>query len=257
MPQGAVGTLQGTGADTVSPVQSPAPQALPRLRRRRPPWNLAKVAARVSRNIRKVERTVEPWAQWWDHQNAEALTAHGPLWVVLGDSTSQGVGASAPDRGYVGQTLARLRAETGEPWRVINLSMSGGRFADVSRRQLPVIQSHSLQPAVVSAVIGSNDLVWRRDTDGILADAQEFVDRAPEGLLLSRVSEIRKDAKRVGVNAIFDTAHADDRLRLYRVWDWPQGRRDLWASDKFHPSDNAYELMADRTLEGILTSLDR
>ena len=35
----------------------------------------------------------------------------GPLWVVLGDSTAQGLGAPTPDGGYVGQVLAGLREQ--------------------------------------------------------------------------------------------------------------------------------------------------
>ena len=38
--------------------------------------------------------------------NEPALAADGPLWVVLGDSTAQGLGASSPLHGYVGQVLA-------------------------------------------------------------------------------------------------------------------------------------------------------
>jgi hypothetical protein len=51
--------------------------------------------------------------------------APDPLWVVLGDSTAQGLGAPGPYGGYVGQALRQLRRATGQHWRVLNLSVSG------------------------------------------------------------------------------------------------------------------------------------
>ncbi|MEO5743679.1 MAG: hypothetical protein ABIQ53_03685, partial [Terracoccus sp.] len=37
----------------------------------------------------------------------------GILYVALGDSTAQGIGASRPERGYVGLIAERLRVATG------------------------------------------------------------------------------------------------------------------------------------------------
>ena len=79
------------------------------------------------------------FARHWQAHNDQVLGQDGPLWVVLGDSTAQGLGAPSPDGGYVGQVLARLRAETGLPWRVLNLSASGSLTRDVVGAQLPRI----------------------------------------------------------------------------------------------------------------------
>jgi lysophospholipase L1-like esterase len=49
--------------------------------------------------------------RYWEESNERARQADGPLWVAVGDSTAQGIGASAPDRGYVGQLLVRLQDE--------------------------------------------------------------------------------------------------------------------------------------------------
>jgi hypothetical protein len=45
----------------------------------------------------------DDWRRYWEESNERARSAEGPLWVALGDSTAQGIGASTPDRGYVGQ----------------------------------------------------------------------------------------------------------------------------------------------------------
>ena len=42
------------------------------------------------------------FARHWQAHNDQMLAHDGPLWVVLGDSTAQGLGADSPDGGYVG-----------------------------------------------------------------------------------------------------------------------------------------------------------
>src|ERR1700753_2784470 len=56
------------------------------------------------------------FARHWQAHTEEVLAESGPLWVVLGDSTAQGLGAPTPYGGYVGQVLAELRLRTGQPW---------------------------------------------------------------------------------------------------------------------------------------------
>src|SRR5579859_7646155 len=79
------------------------------------------------------------FAGHWQAHNEWVLSqprGSGPLWAVLGDSTAQGLGAPSPDGGYVGQTVAELRERTGQPWHVLNLSVSGALIRDVLNRQL-------------------------------------------------------------------------------------------------------------------------
>src|SRR5262249_59698253 len=64
------------------------------------------------------------FASHWQAHNHRILTETGPLWVVLGDSTGQGLGAPSPEGGYVGQALAELRLRTGRPWRGRHPSLS-------------------------------------------------------------------------------------------------------------------------------------
>src|SRR5271165_7222808 len=47
------------------------------------------------------------FAGHWQAHNEQVMRTAGPalLWVVLGDSTAQGLGAPSPDGGYVGQVL--------------------------------------------------------------------------------------------------------------------------------------------------------
>src|SRR5436189_5769259 len=97
-------------------------------------WSPPKVVGLLVRGaipgMRRVHAQVAVYAKAWDEANEQALVAPGPLWVVLGDSTAQGIGAPSPDEGYVGQVHRLLTTTSGEPWRVLNLSKSGGKVAD-------------------------------------------------------------------------------------------------------------------------------
>ena len=75
------------------------------------------------------------FADEWAASNIDARHATGPLWVVLGDSASQGIGATTRDAGYVGVVHEVLRRR--DAWRVVNLSRAGAGVADVLARQLP------------------------------------------------------------------------------------------------------------------------
>lgn len=83
------------------------------------------------------------FAAYWRAHNERVLhdidtgTNPGPLWVALGDSTAQGLGAPDPRGGYVGQALRQLRRRTAKHRRVLNLSVSGALIRDVVGRQLP------------------------------------------------------------------------------------------------------------------------
>ena len=55
----------------------------------------------------------------------------GLLYVALGDSAAQGIGASSPERGYVGLLAERLRETTGRPVELINISRSGAKIEEV------------------------------------------------------------------------------------------------------------------------------
>ena len=90
---------------------------------RRPPavgTRLTRALARLSGTIRSVSATIDPTERRWHELVAQSLAAaegdhRPPLWVVLGDSTAQGIGASSIDHGWV----SRLHAlyDAGGPMR--------------------------------------------------------------------------------------------------------------------------------------------
>ena len=199
---------------------------------------------------RKLMRTLRPgvaatlglgseYRQYWEESNERARQGGGPLWVAVGDSTAQGIGASSPDRGYVGQLLVRLRDEQHRPWRVVNLSATGARVADVAREQIPRINDAG-EPELVTCAAGANDVIrfgFRRVAGALRGLIRALPPRAvlatiPQGLLPGRTRElnqiIRVEAPAAGLRIADAWAHTGP------PW---QGK---YAADDFHPNDTGY-----------------
>lgn len=228
------------------------PTPLPKLRRKRR-IDLPRIIGRFNDGVAEIDAQTERYHQQWDRHNEEARSGDGPLWIALGDSASQGVGATQWENGWTHLVLDRLRATTGEPWRIVNLSMSGGRFADVADRQVPVMNTMLAAPDLVTCVIGSNDLMWRRGTRGIYGDAEQAVEHLPAETWLSRLNGPGPRPGRL--NEIFEQAEDDRGLQLFNIWNWPTGRNAL-AADYVHPNDLGYEYMADLAWAALSVGLD-
>jgi len=120
------------------------------------------------------------FARHWHAHNDRILSQDGPLWVVLGDSTAQGLGAPGPDGGYVGQVLAQLRRQTGLPWRVLNLSVSGALTRDVIAAQLPRVPAGA---DLVTCGIGVNDILYTSPAK-LFADLRALIAAVPDDTVL-------------------------------------------------------------------------
>ncbi|CAN5354477.1 hypothetical protein BH23ACT9_BH23ACT9_24050 [soil metagenome] len=199
---------------------------------------------------------VDPYRLAWRTANAEALSAGpqaGPLWVVLGDSASQGVGASTPFEGWVGQVRRRLEEADGHAWRVVNLSVSGARAHDVLDEQLPELWRLAQPVDLVVCAVGGNDMYrstsWQiRDrftrlvaalpAPGQLAEGQRTVmTTLPQGLGRRRAAI---------ANQIVRTSAPARGIEVADLWattgpPW-QGK---YAEDFFHPNDTGYGHWAD------------
>tara|TARA_B100000700_G_C14910818_1_gene792163 strand:- start:342 stop:1067 length:726 start_codon:yes stop_codon:yes gene_type:complete len=221
------------------------------LRRKSRSISLSRIGGKFSDGIAAINSTIEPRAEFWDSWNNESLTHEGPLWVALGDSVTQGIGSSNPESGYVSIVLNRLRKRSGMNWRVVNLSMSGGRFSDVTTYQLPTMRNADLRPDLVTAIIGSNDVMWRRHKGNISRDAREMLKVLPTGTFLSKVSRSRKKGRRALINSAFNESAHDEKIHLFNSWNWPTGE-GMWAEDRFHPNDYAYRYIANNLWFALL-----
>lgn len=181
-------------------------------------------------------RQIVDYAGAWRAANEEEDGADGRLWVVLGDSTAQAIGASSFDRGYVGLVRDWLAERDGVPWRVVNLSKSGAVAADVVADQLPVLAT--LAPDLVSCAVGANDLLRRSDLPAAL---ERIGATLPAGSLLANLPRGLREAQAARWNVVVAEVARRHHLGLVDLWSatgppW----RGKYAADWFHPNDVGY-----------------
>ena len=195
-----------------------------------------------NRALARTFAQVERYSAAWQAENAAALAAEGPLWVVLGDSAALGVGATAHDRGYVGGVRAALERRDGRAWRVVNLAASGARTRDVLLEQLPRALDLPV-PSLLTAVVGGNDLIgtplrwW-------LADIEALAAALPPGSVTGTVPQGFRERKARRGNAVIRDAAARHGHAVADVWavtgpPW----RGAYA-DGMHPSERGYRSWA-------------
>ena len=197
------------------------------------------------------------FASHWDAHNDRALAESGPLWVVLGDSTAQGLGAPSPMGGYVGQVLAGLRQRTGERWRVLNLSLSGALIRDVQRDQLPRIPAGA---GLVTCGIGANDILYSTPAK-VLADLRGLIGAVPGGTVVldlplpTGIWGILGRASVPYVARINQTIRQAAAVRGLPVAEVSAHFLPPWAGkfgpDNFHPSQDGYRDWARALLTAI------
>ena len=181
-----------------------------------------------------------------------------PLWVVLGDSTAQDLGAHGPDGGYVGLVLAELRRQTGLPWRVLNLSISGSLTRDVLGAQLPVMPPHA---DLVTCGIGINDILYTNPVK-LFAGLRTLIAALPDQTVLLDLPlpagcwGFLGRASVPYVTRINRTIHQAAAARGLPVADVSAHFLPPWsgkfASDCFHPSQDGYRDWARALLGTVL-----
>jgi acyl-CoA thioesterase-1 len=184
-------------------------------------------------------------------------------YVALGDSTVEGIGASGPERAYVGLVGRRLRAVYPRA-QATNLGVAGATAADVLREQLE--RAVALRPALVTLSIGPNDI-----TDGVTAELYErnvgaILDRLAAATTAAVVVNLlpdlavtprfrgREEEATVGrLTVRFNDALSRQARRHHAVLVDLYGpsrtevprHPELIASDGYHPSDAGYARWAD------------
>jgi lysophospholipase L1-like esterase len=195
------------------------------------------------------------------------------VFVVLGDSTSAGVGAGAPDRTYP-VLLARRLAAGGGRVRLVNLGVPGARVGDVLDHQVPAAEAAS--PDLVFVGIGGNDATHvtpiasvRRDMEAVLARLQ----RTGAGIAVAGPPDMRAAAFLQPLRSLSGwrgrrVAGAIERVAVQRraavvplaaatrafVSSHPER---YFSEDGFHPGARGYAAWADAiapVLEAVLAA---
>lgn len=200
------------------------------------------------------------FARYWDAHNDRVAGRDGPLWVVLGDSTAQGLGAPGPDGGYVGQVLTELRQRTARPWQVLNLSVSGALTRDVLGAQLPRIPAGA---DLVTCGIGVNDILYTSPAR-LFADLRALIAAVPGHTVLLDLPVPGGCWGFLGwagvpyVTRINRTIRQAAAARGLPVAEVSAHFRPPWAgkfaSDCFHPSQQGYRDWARALLAAVAST---
>ena len=221
----------------------------------RGPGRAVRALSTVLPGVARVWSQVDEYADSWRIHNVETVGRPGRRWVVLGDSMSQGIGATAYDAGWVGQLDRRLAA-SGHELQLVNLSATGAGVLDVLEQQLPALEL--LGPRdddLVTVLVGSNDLFGGRARRQRLPNAfATLVARVPVGSVVATLPQPAGAAGRANVH-IQRAAAADQIVMVDLRVTGPASWRGLLATDFFHPNDAGYAAIAtafEPTLRAVL-----
>jgi len=205
-----------------------------------------------------LNETLPVHSLWWREHAKECGDL---LYVAIGDSAAQGIGASAPNRSYVGVLADRVRA-TGRTVRVINLSVSGATVALAVRDQLPRLTG--LSPDLVTVAIGANDIAqW--DAAVFETGIRRLFAALPPHALVADVPcfHLPHNERKVAVaNDIVRRVAADFGLTvvpLHATTKLPGVRSVAThvAADLFHPNDRGYRVWAEAFIPSLTASISR
>ena len=211
------------------------------------------------------------FAVYWDAHNDRVLgnreralqrgDVPDPLWVVLGDSTAQGLGAPGPRGGYVGQTLQQLRRTTGSHWRVLNLSVSGALIRDVLAEQIPRLDGQ--RPDLVTCSAGANDILYS-SPGKLFGDLRTLLAAVPEDTVMLDLPLLSGFWWIVGhmsvpyitrINRVIREVATERSLRVAEVsrhFIPPWGGK--FSVDNFHPSQDGYRDWSRALVEALTAS---
>jgi lysophospholipase L1-like esterase len=200
-------------------------------------------------------------SRWWkDYRERDGEL----LYVAVGDSAAQGIGASRPGRSYVGEVAKHIRSITGRSVRVVNLGVSGATVALAVRDQLPRLRK--LTPDILTVSIGANDIA-AFDPEKFEADVRELFNALPPHAIVADVPSFHflpAERRVLSANGILNRLAAERGLPVAPVHARTRGQ-GLWgvttqfAGDLFHPNDRGYRVWASAfipILDAVLTPHD-
>ncbi|WP_353816129.1 SGNH/GDSL hydrolase family protein [Agromyces sp. SYSU T00266] len=213
---------------------------------------------RITANSLILNETLPVHSKWWrDHAKV-----HGEiLYVALGDSAAQGIGASRPDHSYVGLLARLIRDTTMRTVRVVNLSVSGATTTLAVQDQLPKLAK--FRPDVMTVSIGANDIAkW--DPVAFERNLREIFAAVPPHALVADLPFFyfpHNERKVAVANLLLRRVAAEfdlEVVRLHRETRVRGWRRIFthFANDWFHPNDHGYQVWADAFRPALLASLE-
>ena len=183
------------------------------------------------------------------------------VYVAIGDSTVEGVGASDPSRSCPALVFEKIKHEKKRAY-FYNLGKSGARIRDVVELQLA--KAVELKPDLITISVGANDLRHRTKLRHFEKDFYELIktlkEKTKAEIIISNIPDVsvapslsimvkylsRFVAKRF--NRIINEHAKQFRCILIDLYTGSKiyGRKSLGliSADGLHPSDEGYALWA-------------
>lgn len=196
-----------------------------------------------------LKHSVGTYKKYWEQQAALPAADNALLYVALGDSTAQGIGASKPQNGYVGLAAKALGASNNRPVHIVNLSVSGATISDAIRDQLPKFQQMSLpSDSVITIEIGANDMANFYETT-FRTQIDQLFSQLPPGTVAADMPYFGSGrAKSREPSAVTASEIIAETVKRYHLRLAPlhatTKANDSWSvygADFFHPSDKGYQ----------------
>lgn len=201
-------------------------------------------------------------AQWPAIYDVGSRDSSTLTYIVLGDSTALGTGASHREGSYAYQVADALASDRFV--HVVNLAVVGARIADVVTQQVP--QLSLLKPDVISVSVGANDAAhatpyreYQRSLEALARALQEssasvvlFANTPNMSFVPSFPPVVRQwvGNRAAKQNVLLSSVLAGDAAKIRLVDLYGKGLLNAkehpayYARDQYHPADAGYEVWA-------------
>ncbi len=194
-----------------------------------------------------LQRLVAGYRNYWQSQAKQTAEPGALTYIALGDSGAQGIGASQPQKGYVGLLRTAIEEKTGTSVQMINISVSGAKVADVTATQIPQLADLKIDDkTIITLSIGGNDAVHRNPN--FAKDVDTLFSQLPPQTIVADIGYFGGGRYRSRqsfvdqVNPQLHDAAAKHGLKVVKLHQVTKDRDSLRNSaiDIFHPSDRGY-----------------
>lgn len=190
------------------------------------------------------------------------------VYVALGDSTTEGVGASSPEKSFPALVHAAICQEFKKA-KYYNLGKRGARVGDVLCDQTE--EAINLRPNLITISVGANDIrgrvrlkKFRDDLANLIAklktetNAEIVVNNIPDFTSLPSVHLVIRLWAKIALsrfNSIICEQAKKYRVTFVDLYSqsklFSKNYPELVSADGFHPSDSGYALWANSLISNI------
>ena len=199
--------------------------------------------AYVGLGLYVIQRQIRRYAKAWEmERNSQGKL----LYLALGDSTAQGIGATHYLKGYVGLTAAQVAKARKTTVRVYNISKTAATSTDLVRDQLPLLTALSEAPAITTVSIGSNDVVYGVKYEDSVNNLKQLLAALPAGSFIANIPPFTGPATKRATRlnkayAKLVPAYGHYLVDIESVYRKQGIKLRYYGRDFFHPSDLGYK----------------